>query len=191
MEFFIPCVIGNTIINREICDLETRVNLMFSFDCKILDLGERKVIKKSLQLDDRYIKYLVGVLEYVPTRIGQLYIPTDFIVTEMEEDTHIPILLSVPFLAIDGAIIGIRKGKLTFEVEDEKTNFILSKFMKNKSIDDSCFQVDIIDECVIEYLSYPLLTDWFEACLIGSTNLKNNEAQVYEILLDKIHGIKN
>lgn len=46
------------------------------------------------------------------------------------EDSHIPILLGIPFLAIIGAIIYVKKGKITFEVGDEKIEFLLSKFMK-------------------------------------------------------------
>jgi hypothetical protein len=50
----------------------------------------------SLQLADRSVKYPVGILENVPVRIGQLYIPTDFAVMNITEDSCIPILLGGP-----------------------------------------------------------------------------------------------
>ena len=73
----------------------------------------------SLQLADRSVKYLIGILEDIPVKIGQLYIPTDFVVMDIKEDEEIPILLGRPFLSTAGAIIDVKKGNLTFEVGDE------------------------------------------------------------------------
>ncbi|PNX66360.1 hypothetical protein L195_g063026, partial [Trifolium pratense] len=47
----------------------------------------------SLQLADRSIKYPLGILENVSVRIGQLFIPTDFVIVDIREDIDIPILL--------------------------------------------------------------------------------------------------
>lgn len=52
-------------------------------------------------------------------------------------------------------------------------------------------QVDIIHECAREYSLEPLMTDGLDACLIGSVNLKNDEAKSYEIMLDKDPSIQN
>lgn len=104
-----------------------------------------------LHLADRSIKYYVGIPEDVPYIIGQLHIPTEFIVMDIDEVSHIQILLGTPFLSIVGAIIDVKRRKLTFEVRVEKIEFILSNFMKKSSIGDSYGLVDIIDECVKEY----------------------------------------
>jgi hypothetical protein len=151
--FSIPCVIDNYIIDKALCDLGASVSLMPLSIYKRLNLGELKPTKMSLQLADRSIKYPVGILEDVPLRIGQLYIPTDFVVMDISEDSHIPILLGRPFLATAGAIIDVKKGKITFEVGDEKIEFLLFKFMNNPSINDSCCLVDTIDGCVKGYSS--------------------------------------
>ncbi|XP_050914787.1 uncharacterized protein LOC127129692 [Lathyrus oleraceus] len=66
------------------------------------------------------------MLENILVRIGQFYIPTDFIIMDIKEDSHIPIILGRPFLATDGAIIDVKKGKITFEVGEEKVEFILA-----------------------------------------------------------------
>lgn len=188
--FSIPCVIGNTIIDRALCDLGVSISLMPLSICKILDLGEVKPTNMSLHLANRFIKYPLGLLEDVHIRIGQFYIPTDFVVMDIEEDSHIPILLGKPFLATDGTILDVKKGKLNFEAGDEKINFILSKIMKNPSIGDSCCKIYITDE----YVRYSSLEhfpkDELEACLIRRYNLKNDEANSYENLLDKIGMIK-
>ncbi|XP_017982375.1 PREDICTED: uncharacterized protein LOC108663286 [Theobroma cacao] len=47
----------------------------------------------SLQLADRTITYLVGIIEDVLVKVGSLYISIDFIVLEMEEDVEIPLIL--------------------------------------------------------------------------------------------------
>ncbi|XP_058775072.1 uncharacterized protein LOC131649322 [Vicia villosa] len=54
--------------------------------CKRLNLGELQPTKMSLQLADRSVKYPIGILEDIPVKIGQLYIPIDFIVMDIKED---------------------------------------------------------------------------------------------------------
>lgn len=80
----------------------------------------------ALQLEDRYVKYRVGMLENISVRIDQFCIPTDFIVMDIKEDYNIPIILGRHFLATTGAIIDVKRGKLTFEIGEEKIEFILS-----------------------------------------------------------------
>ncbi|XP_050878631.1 uncharacterized protein LOC127082437 [Lathyrus oleraceus] len=89
-------------------------------------------------------------LENVPVRIDHFYIPTDFVIMDIKDDSDIPIILGRPFLATDEAIIDVKKGKLTFEVGEEKVKFILAPFLKAPAIEDSCCLLDIIDECVKE-----------------------------------------
>ena len=103
-----------------------------------------------VQLVDRSVKFPLGMLENVPVRIGQFYIPTDFIIMDITEDSNIPIILGRPFLATARAIIDVKNGKLTFEVGEEKFEFILSQLFKAPAIDDSCCSLDVINECVKE-----------------------------------------
>ena len=53
---------------------------------KKIDLGELKPTAMCLSMADKCIKYPLGVLENVPTKVGKFIIPTDFIVMDMEED---------------------------------------------------------------------------------------------------------
>ncbi|KAJ9132719.1 hypothetical protein P3X46_033556 [Hevea brasiliensis] len=90
----------------------------FSIPCHI---GESCSIKAlylkpthiSLQLADRSIKYPEGILENVPLKVGKFYIPVDFVILDMEEDSNIPIILGRPFLATAGALIDVKGEKLT------------------------------------------------------------------------------
>ncbi|CAJ2657668.1 unnamed protein product [Trifolium pratense] len=145
--FSIPCVIGNYVIDRALCDLGASISLMPMPIYEKLKLGELRPTKMSIQFADRSVKYPLGILENVPVRIGQFFIPTDFIVMDIREDSNTPIILGRPFLATAGAIIDVKEGKLTFVVGEEKVEFILTQLMKAPAIDDSCYMVDVIQEC--------------------------------------------
>ncbi|XP_050915766.1 uncharacterized protein LOC127130846 [Lathyrus oleraceus] len=118
--FSIPCILGNHVIDKAFLDLGASVILMPLAVCRRLNLGELQPTKMSLQSADRSVKYAVGILEDIPVRIRQLYIPTDFVVMDIKEEDEIPILLGRPFLSTTGAILDVKRGKLTFEVGDKK-----------------------------------------------------------------------
>ena len=84
----------------------------------------------SLQLADRSIVYPYGILEDVPVKVGDYYIPGDFVILEIEEDRHILIILGWPFLATAGAIIDVKRGKILLEIGDNKVKFDVFKMAK-------------------------------------------------------------
>ncbi|XP_050875595.1 uncharacterized protein LOC127079228 [Lathyrus oleraceus] len=153
--FSIPCVIGKFIIDRTLCDLGASVSLMPLSTCEKLNLGELRPTKMSLQLADRSVKFPVGMLANIPVHIGKFYVPTDFVIMDIKQDSHIPIILGRPFLATAGAIIDVKKGRPTFEVGEEKVEFLLAKFLQAPAIDDLCCLLDVIDECVKEMEKEP------------------------------------
>ncbi|KAJ9129832.1 hypothetical protein P3X46_035238 [Hevea brasiliensis] len=77
----------------------TSVSLMPLSIYEKVKIGEMKPTTISLQLADRSIKFPIGIVENVPLKVGKFFIPVDFVVLEMEEDIHIPIILGRPFLA--------------------------------------------------------------------------------------------
>ncbi|XP_057984772.1 uncharacterized protein LOC131169607, partial [Hevea brasiliensis] len=123
--FSIPCLIGDKKIDKVICDLGASVSLMPLSIYKKLEIGELKPTTISLQLADRSVKYLVGILENIPIKVGKFFIPVNFIVLEMEEDVKIPIILGRPFLVTAGAIIDVKNGRLTLKVGEEEVEFNL------------------------------------------------------------------
>ncbi|XP_050914879.1 uncharacterized protein LOC127129796, partial [Lathyrus oleraceus] len=135
--FSIPCVIGKFVIDKALCDLGANISVMPLSICKRLNIGELRPTKMSVQLADCSIKYPVGILENVSVRVGQFYIPTDFIIMDIKEDATTPIILGRPFLATAGAIIDMKRGKLTFEVGEKKVEFILTQFLQAPAIDDT------------------------------------------------------
>ena len=91
--FSIPYIIGKFVIDKALCDLGASISLMPLSICKKLNMGELRPTRMSVQLADRSVKFPLGMLENVPVRIGQFYIPTDFIIMDIKEDSNIPIIL--------------------------------------------------------------------------------------------------
>ncbi|KAJ8755138.1 hypothetical protein K2173_018936 [Erythroxylum novogranatense] len=151
--FSIPCQIGKVTIERVLCDLGSSVSLMPLSLCRKLDLGELTPTTVALQLADHSVKYSVGVLEDVPIKVGNLYVPVDFVILEMEEDTRTPIILGRPFLATAGCQIDMKNGKLSFEIGEDCVQFDISKATKFPSLSDDCCRIDIVDSIVNAHLS--------------------------------------
>jgi len=184
--FSIPCVIRSEIVKKAMCDLRASVSLMSLSLYERLGIGELKSTRMTLQLADRSVKYSVGIIEDVPVKVGEIYIPANFIVMEMEEDNQAPILLGRPFLATAGAIIDVKHGKLAFNVGKETVEFELAKLMKSPFIKDSCCMIDIMDCCVKECSLASTTHDGLEMCLVNNAGTKlEGDAQAYEELLYK------
>ena len=45
------------------------------------------------------------IIEDVLVKVGKFIFLVDFLVINMEEDKHVPLLLGIPFLAIDATLI--------------------------------------------------------------------------------------
>ncbi|KAJ8900501.1 hypothetical protein K2173_025278 [Erythroxylum novogranatense] len=149
-----------------LCDLGVSVSLFPLSVCQKLDIGELKPTTISLQLADRSIKFPIGILENVSLKVGSLFIPVDFVMLEMEEDTNIPIILGRPFLATAGAIIDVKNGKMTLRVGEEEIEFNLGKTMKAVDDKDSCLRVDLIDGLVGAEFRKSHIKDSLEHCLV-------------------------
>ena len=61
--FSIPCIIENFKFNNVLCDLGASINLIPLSIFRALGLGELKNTTVLLQLTDRSIKYLLGLLK--------------------------------------------------------------------------------------------------------------------------------
>jgi len=96
-------------IDRALCDLGLTMSLMPLSMCKKLELGETRTTTISLQLADHSVKYSMGILEDVQIKVGDLYVPLDFVILEMKEDRRTPIILRRPFLATAECRIHVKK----------------------------------------------------------------------------------
>ncbi|XP_027368188.1 uncharacterized protein LOC113874166 [Abrus precatorius] len=121
--FTLPCLIGRLIVDRALADLGASINLMPYSVFKKLGLGEPRPTRMSIQLADRSIKYLRGIIEDVLVKVDKFIFPVDFVILDMDEDTDVPLILGRPFLATARAIIDVKDGKLILRVGDENVTF--------------------------------------------------------------------
>ncbi|XP_074315340.1 uncharacterized protein LOC141651531 [Silene latifolia] len=113
--FSIPFTICTHVIDKALCDLGAIVSVMPYSVCEKVNMGHLKVTNVTLQMADGTVKRPLGVLEDVSVKIGKLFIPVDFIVLDIFEDTQIPIILGRPFLHTAGAIIDVKQGHIVDE----------------------------------------------------------------------------
>ncbi|XP_073120635.1 uncharacterized protein [Henckelia pumila] len=107
--FSIPCTIGKSFFSKALCDLCASINLMPCSCFQKLGIGEVRPTTISLQLADRSIKYLRGIVEDVLVKVDKFIFPVDFVVLDMKEDLEIPLILGRPFLANGKSLIDVHK----------------------------------------------------------------------------------
>ncbi|XP_056690144.1 uncharacterized protein [Spinacia oleracea] len=113
-------------ISNALCDLGASFSLMpYSVFAK-LEVGDLVPTNITLQVADRSVKYPIGKVEDVPLRVGGLVIPVDFVVLDIDEDVHVPIILGRPFLATAGGIIDVMQGNITLKVGKDSLFFDLN-----------------------------------------------------------------
>ncbi|XP_052181094.1 uncharacterized protein LOC127794196 [Diospyros lotus] len=153
--FSIPCTIGEINFDKALCDLGASINLMPFFVFRKLGLKEPTPTTVSLQLADRSIKYLRGVVEDVLVKVDKFIFLVDFIVLDMEEDHDMPLILGRPFLATERALIDVQQGKLSFRINDE------------------VLRIDCIDDLVDRKFHAFRLDDPIENCIANSFDVKD------------------
>ena len=140
--FTIPCSIGKYEFKKALCDSSASINLMPLSVVQRLSLGELTLTAITLQMADRSMARPEGVLEDVLVKVGKFIFLVDFVIMKMEEDTQVPLLLGIPFLATEAALIYVQKGELTLRVGNEAVHFNLDKSLEHPDVDaESCMVV--------------------------------------------------
>ncbi|XP_020423025.1 uncharacterized protein LOC109950012 [Prunus persica] len=99
------------------------INLLPLYVAKKIGISEIKPTTVSLQMADKSITYLDGIIEDVLVKVDTLIFPTDFLVLDMEEDPETQLILSRPFLITGRTLIDVEEGLLTVRVVNEKATF--------------------------------------------------------------------
>ncbi|XP_016206557.1 uncharacterized protein LOC107646928 [Arachis ipaensis] len=121
--FHIPCAIGKTKIDKGFCDLGASINVMPLSLMKKLQINELRSTDVIVQLADKTQKKAEGLIENVLVKVGNHFLPTDFVVLDMEESYLHPVILGRPFLAIGKALIDVERGELILRIHDEQLTF--------------------------------------------------------------------
>ncbi|XP_063948095.1 uncharacterized protein LOC135152190 [Daucus carota subsp. sativus] len=175
--FTIPCTIGQLSFDKCLCDLGASINLMPLSVFMQLGLPELKPTNMSLQLADRSITYLRGIVEDVLLKVDKLIFPADYVILDFEEDKKIPIILGRPFLVTGRTLIDVQKGELTMRVQDQMVTFNMFNAIKLPSDEEECFKVDMLDAAARSEIDNRLKTDILERVLSGDSEFGDEEEE--------------
>ncbi|XP_075077572.1 uncharacterized protein LOC107809821 [Nicotiana tabacum] len=173
--FTIPVRIGNVDVGHALCDLGASINLMPLSLYKQLGLGAPKPTTVMLQLADRSIAYLEGVIEDVLLKIGKFIFQVDFIILDFQADEKVPIILGRPLLATGDAIIKVREGKMIMRVDNEEAVFNVYKAIQLPRHYEELSMISVmeIDEQLITPNVY--LQDSLEKTIVLFESLEIND----------------
>ena len=109
----------------------------------------------TLQMADKTLAHPKGILEDVLIKVGKFIFPMDFVVSDIEEDKQVLLLLGRPFLGTRASLIDVKIGELTLRVGDQAVHFNLKHSLKQpKLINAEC---DIVEIKIP--ISFELITD--------------------------------
>jgi len=122
----------------------------------------------------------MGILEDIPILVRDLYVPVDFVILKMKEDTRTPIILRRPFLATVGCRINVKNGTLTFDAGDVYVEFNLLKAAKFSSISNECNKIDVVDGLIRKTTSNINSNDPLEHLMLNNSTTKDENPKVAE-----------
>ncbi|RYR58301.1 hypothetical protein Ahy_A05g023981 [Arachis hypogaea] len=94
---------------------------------KKLQINELTPTDVIIKLADKTQKQAIGVVENMLVKVGNYFLPTYFIILEMEENHIHLIILMRPFLATARALIDVERGELILRIHDEQLGFNVFK----------------------------------------------------------------
>jgi hypothetical protein len=92
-----------------------------------------------LQLADQSVRFPAGIVEDIPVRVRDFFVPVDFIVLDMDVDTRTPLILERTFLSISNANINVGAREIYLNINDEEERFTFKPKL------EQCSQVQMID----------------------------------------------
>jgi len=99
-----------------LCDLGASVSLLPLYVARRLEFFQYRPCDLTLILVDKSSRKPFGMLKDLPVMINREEVPTDFVVLDMEEEHKDPLILGRPFLALVGAVIDVKEGKISLNL---------------------------------------------------------------------------
>jgi len=93
----------------------------------------------------KVIEYPFGVLENVPVKVGDFYVPIDFVILDMAKDSRTQIILGRPFLATNRCKIDIKEGKQTPDVGQHHAELGLFRGCNSSPSTFSYYGCEVVD----------------------------------------------
>ena len=130
-------------------DLRASISLMPLSIAKRLPFSLRSS-RKTIQLADGSIKVPCGELDDVPIQVGDLVVPCDFLVMDMEKDPYTPLILRRAILKTLRAVINCHDDTIIVEVAQRKVVFKISPIMRKPMV-EQVNRIDSIDRDFEEF----------------------------------------
>ncbi|XP_016501189.1 uncharacterized protein LOC107819580 [Nicotiana tabacum] len=148
--FTIPCTISSADFTKALYDLGASINLMPYSVFKTLGIGQRRPTSMKLQMADKTMKSLLGIIDNVLVRVDKFLLPMDFVIHDCEVDCEVPIIWRRPFLATGKTLVDVEEGELTFQVGNAKFVFHVFKSLRQLNSNEVCSFVDLVTEVIVE-----------------------------------------
>nr|GEU59160.1 reverse transcriptase domain-containing protein [Tanacetum cinerariifolium] len=113
---------------------------------KKLSFPELTHTQMTLELADRLITRLKGVVADVLVKVGKFHFLIDFVVVDFEADPRVLLILGRSFLRTGHALIDVYREEITLRVNDEFVTFNLNQTMRYSSTydDNSVNRVNVL-----------------------------------------------
>nr|GEZ61165.1 reverse transcriptase domain-containing protein [Tanacetum cinerariifolium] len=118
-KFLIPCGFSE-LKCKALTDLGARINLMPLSVWKNLGLHELISTRMTLELANRAICTLAGIVRDVFVPVGKFTFPADFVIVDYESDPRVPLILGIPFLRTARALIDVHGEEMILRDGDER-----------------------------------------------------------------------
>ena len=141
----IPCSIRAVSVGKTTIDLGASINLMPLSMCRRIGNLEIAPTRMTLQLADFSITRPYGVVEDVLVKVQQFTFNVDFVITDIEDDVDIQLILGRPFMLTAKCVIDMGNGNLEMSVDDQKVTFNLFYAIKHPNNHKACFKVEAIE----------------------------------------------
>ena len=141
--------LGNFEPKGALADLGASISLMSISIAKKLPFSLRPS-RKTIQLADRSIKVPCGELDDVPIQVGELVVPCDFVVMEMEEGPYTPLILGRAVLKTLRAVINFHNDTIKVEVAQVKVVFKISPILKKSMVEQVC-RLEVVEKKLEKY----------------------------------------
>ena len=145
----ISCVIGGITFDRALLDLRASMNLLPTWVYEKFRIGELKPTSVILQLADKSIKTLHGMIEDVLVKVHNCYFSVDFLILDIKPSQKLnqnPIILGRPFLATANVNINCKTGDMDISFRDQKVKTNIFNASKIIQKEESCYVIEMIDE---------------------------------------------
>ena len=135
--FTLPCSIRQLAFSSCLCDLRASVSLMSLSMARKLEFTQYMPCDLTLILADRSSRKLFSLLKNLPVMINGVEVPTDFVVLEMEAEPKDPLILGRPFLALVGAMIDVKYGRISLNLAKHiKLLFDINKTSQRSTVEE-------------------------------------------------------